>query len=409
MGSHAVPVLASRWPKRILPGLLALTLGGLFGCTTGLESLPPKTMPAKVPDATRVVPRLQDPAWFGEGVTFAPEPWADFAWARPDLDLRGQAVELAPWEVPAAPPTGDKATEAWKAKRDRVTQLLQQLVVEGLSLAQQVKPPPGSSPTYRLQGRVLAFDRQTRVAAKTGQVMGNIVLVPVNLILVVALNGAMHDIFLIRDVSGYHTEVLYQVKVVDLRTQSTVLALQSWLDFKSLEAPTHLRSAIWALTGGEAARRTWWPPLHAMEKKDGDQVWFKPGLDLRQARILCLPWMPEETLQAKVREKDLDRGLQATRMPGLLADPGGNMVGPWLSEAEGTLFLQGECPGPERMASLGCRVKLWDPGTGEVLGLLQVRKGFWRSNVEKDWVRRIRRHLQAQLGPSPHAGANQAP
>jgi hypothetical protein len=280
-----------------------------------------------------------------------------------------------------------------------VTQFVQALAAEGIALTQQMSIPAEVPPAYRVQGRVLAFDRQTRVAAKAGQIIGNIALVPVNLALLLLTNGHMNQLLFIGNVSGYRTEVLYQAKVVNLKTQTTVLALQSWMDFQSLQAPISLPATIWTLGGGEVAMRDWWPG-QSLHEEDGDQVWFQPGLDLSGTRIRCLRWLPGPTLDAKVAERDLAMGLQATRMPRLLAAAERDGTGPALSETEGSLYLQGLCPGPEPWRARTCRVKLWDPATGQVVGLMQVSKGFWRSHTEGDWVRRIQRHLRNQVGPA---------
>jgi len=353
--------------------------------------------PSTLPQGSKEQPVLQDPAWFGEGVRPAPLGRVPFAWARPGLDLRGQPMELAPWEVAAAPPPGAGAGGPWTTKRDQVTQVLQVLAAEGFALAQQWSPPGAAPPVYRVQGRVLAFDRQARVAAKAGQVAGNIALVPVNLALLLLSNGALNQPLFISGVSGYRTDVLFQVKAVDLRTGGTVLALQDRLDFKSLQSPTSLPAAIWELAGRPAAEATWWP-ARELHEADGDKVWFSSGLDLSQARIHCLRWLPGQSLDSELGEKELKWGLQANRMPRKLAEPEAEKGGPTLSETEGTLFLQGEAQ--PRNGPI-CRVRLWDPATGQVLGLMQVSKGFWRTDIEKDWARRIRKHLRSQKGPTP--------
>ncbi len=355
-----------------------------------LSALACRSRPLTVPEVPKEGPTIQDP-WFGAGVHLAPHPRVDLAWAAPALDLRGQAVDLAAWEVPGTPGPGIQAGEYWTTKRDLVTHLLQDLAAEGIVLAQQPKPPPGTPAAYRIHGRVLAFDRQARVAAKTGQILGNIVLVPIDLVGI--FTG--HEPIFIGPVSGYRTGVLFQVKVVDLRTNGTVLALQSRTDFKSLEAPTDLVTAIWNLSGGEMAARDWWP-TQELHKAGGDQVWFRPGLNLQGVRIRCLAWLPDFRLNGKVKERDLERNLQPIRMPRLLVESNDGIPGLNLSETEGTLYLQGLCPGPEGANLPTCRVKLWDPATGQVVGLMQVSKGFWRTDAEKDWARRIRRQLRAQ-------------
>jgi len=327
--------------------------------------------------------------WFGEGVRLEPGTQVDLAWAAPGLSLSGQAVELAGWEAPAAPGPGLKAEHGWIAERDLVTRVLQTLATDSIGLAQVPKPPDGTPAAYRLEGRVLAFGREARVAAKTGQFLGNLILVPVTGLL---FGGVAPGI---QGISGYQTEVLFQVKVVDLRTQDTVLAVHSRKNFKSLEAPVEVAAALWKLSGGEAAAHHWWP-AQELSEIDGDYVWFRPGMDMRGTRIRCLPWLPDYSRSAQVREKDIRRGLP-TRMPSLLvAEAPAGQPGPVLSEGAGDLYLQGHCDAFQgRGQSLSCRVKVWDPATGEVVGLMQVTKGFWQRNIEQDWARRIVHQLVA--------------
>ena len=353
--------------------------------------------PSTLPQGSKEQPVLQDPAWFGEGVRPAPLGRVPFAWARPGLDLRGQPMELAPWEVPAAPPSGAGAGGPWTTKRDQVTQVLQVLAAEGFALAQQWSPPGAAPPVYRVQGRVLAFDRQARVAAKAGQVAGNIALVPVNLALLLLSNGALNQPLFISGVSGYRTDVLFQVKAVDLRTGVTVLALQDRLDFKSLQSPTSLPAAIWELAGGPAAEATWWP-ARELHEADGDKVWFSSGLDLSQARIHCLRWLPGQSLDSELGEKELKWGLQANRMPRKLAEPEAEKGGPTLSETEGTLFLQGEAQPPKRAdlprQTLGSRHR---PGPRPHAGV----QGLLAHGHRKGLGPQIRKHLRSQKGPTP--------
>ncbi len=384
MPSSTLPVPPPPKPRSFLLGLACSLVLAVMAC---------QTAPTTVPQVRREPPALQDPTWFGEGVQLVPSGTVDFAWAPPNLDLRGQAIELAAWEVPATPPQGGEASKDWRDKRERVTQLLQAFTTEGIALAQQMTVPVEVPAAYRVQGRILSFDRQARVAEKAGQFLGNIVLVPVNLAVLLATRGAMFPPFFIGRVSGYRTEVLCQVKVVDLVTQRTVLGLQSWLDFKSLETPARLQATLWKLCGGEAMAKDWWPS-QKLQRQDGDEVWFQPGLDLSRASIRCLRWLPGPSLQGVFGEGDLERRLQANRMPSLLAEPQDDETGPFLSETKGSLYLQVSEP----WAKDTCWAKLWDPATGQVLGLMEVTKGFWSSDKHQDWARRIRRHLRAQRG-----------
>jgi hypothetical protein len=162
-----------------------------------------------------------------------------------------------------------------------------------------------------------------------------------------------------------------------------------------------LAEAIWDLSGGAAEARNGWPDQELSEV-GGDKVWFKPGLDLRGVHIRCLDWYPSFPPRSKVREKEIERGL-SSGMPGRLAgEPDGGMPGPVLSEHQGSLFLRGLCVEAGHGIPPGtCRVKLWDSATGEAVGLMQVSKGFWRTDARKDWARRILRQLRAQ-----HPGEN---
>lgn len=378
---------------RVIPALLVL---GFLAC----QPLP-RTTPEKPRERPARAETVQDPAWFGEGVQLTPHKHVDFAWAATGLNLQGQGVSFAPWEVPATPASGETPGAWWLSQRDKVTKVLQTLALEGVTLTQQLRLPPGSPPAYELRGRILSFDRQTRVGAKVGQTIGNVALVPVNLMLLLFDRGGSNPLVVpfIGGVSGFRTEVLYQVKVVDLRNQRTVLALQSWMDFRSLELPVSLREALWDLGGGPLATPGWWVAANLQEAQ-GDKVWFAPGLDLTGIRIRCLTWLPGPTLYQVSTESDLWHGLQAVRMPALLADPDGEQPDLKLSDQEGSLHLQGLCPWP---GARTCQVKLWDPATGQVMACMEVSAGVLAFDREWTWARKVREHLANRVTRPPDA------
>jgi len=359
-------------------GALAQVVRGL-GLLLLLPVLACHPRPSTVAEAQQA---SGDPdGWFGEGVQFQPGSGMELVWAEPGLNLSGQAVEMAEWEAPDAPGPGQEAGPSWIAGRDALVRELRTLTAESIGAAQEPRPPAGTPPAYRLEGRVLAFGKEARVAAKTGQVLGNLVLLPLEVFITHGAAAAG-----IEGVSGYRTEVLFQVKLVDLITRRTVLAIHCRRDFKSLEAPVELAAAIWELSGGA----NWWP-AQALDEHDGDRVWFRPDLDLRGARIRCLAWLPGYSHRARVREKDIGRGV-GHRMPGLLVDANDEgLAGPILSETAGDLYLQGE-----ELQGAVCRAKLWDPATRETLGLMEVGRGLWPTGAGKDWARRILGQLRNQ-------------
>ncbi|WP_243287404.1 DUF4410 domain-containing protein [Geothrix terrae] len=59
---------------------------------------PPKPAAPKAPLQDN---GLLDPAWFGDGTTFATGDDVDFFWIKPGLDLTGHTVFMKPWEDPA--------------------------------------------------------------------------------------------------------------------------------------------------------------------------------------------------------------------------------------------------------------------------------------------------------------------
>lgn len=44
---------------------------------------------------------LLDPAWFGEGISFAKSDDVDFFWMKPGLDLNGRTIQMKAWDDPA--------------------------------------------------------------------------------------------------------------------------------------------------------------------------------------------------------------------------------------------------------------------------------------------------------------------
>lgn len=373
----------------------------ILGC---LACQPVETGPGPVRPRPEQAMQVQDQSWFGEGVAMAPHPHADFAWSASDLSLFGQAVELAPWEVPATPESGEAPTAWWLEQREKVTRILQSLTVQGVRLAQQLRLPEDAPPAYRLQGRILAFDRQTRVGAKVGQSLGNILVVPVNLVLALGSTGGRQmGVPFFGRVSGFRTEVLYQLKLTDLRTQRTVLALQSWMDFRSLHLPVSLREALWDLGGGASATRSWWPAAN-MKEIQGGLAWFAPDLDLTGIPIRCLNWLPEPTGSLFIRESQLDSRLQALALPALLASKDPDDPDLLLSEREGSLYLQGQAFGPKTGT---CQVKLWDSASGRVLACLELTTGPLSFNPARDWVEQIRELLGTRVRPRP--GRKQPP
>lgn len=362
-------------------------------------------MPAcRRPQAEGVAPRppqaasVQDGAWFGEGIAWGPREGLDFVWAAEGLDLRGQPVELAPWTVSGTGPP---------RHREAVVKILQRQAVEGVALAQDMRLPEGSRPAYRLDGRILSFDRRAQVAAKAGQVAFNTLLVPVDaslLLLGIASGGGGFEkgmIPPIEGVAGYRTEALYQVRLQDLRTGRTVLAIQSWVRFDSLHVPSTLRGAVFGLAGGclELREPTCSEP---MAEVDGDQIWCAPDLDLTGIWIRCLNWKGGLPSGAGT-EAEERQGLLALRMLDLLVrereDP--RLL---LSLEKGTLHLQAES---SFVHGKQCRVRLWDPGTGRVVCHMVITSGLDGPDLEKDWARRIRRHLGTRLrdeGATSEAG-----
>jgi len=77
------------------------------GPTPGPASAPaPAAAPAVTPKPAAPKPALLDdglldPAWFGEGVSFAKGDDVDFFWIKPGLDLSGRVLWMKPWEDPA--------------------------------------------------------------------------------------------------------------------------------------------------------------------------------------------------------------------------------------------------------------------------------------------------------------------
>lgn len=338
---------------------------------------------------------VQDPAWFGEGIDWSPRLGLDFAWAAEGLDVRGKSVELAPWTVVAGGPP---------RHRESVVQILQRQAVEGVALAQEMQVPAGNPPAYRLEGRILSLDRRTRVGAKAGQVAYNTLLVPVDatliLLAIASGGGGMQKgmIMPMEDVPGYRTEVLYQVRLQDLATGRPVLAIQSWARFDSLHVPRTLRGVIFTLAGG-SQNPLEFETSESLVEEGGDQLWWAPGLDLTGAWIRCLNWKGED-LWGEATEAQERQGLLAIRMPDLLIGERED-ARLLLSRDRGTLFLQAGYP---LVRGKQCRVKLWDSETGRVLGRMVITSGRDGPELEKDWARRIRRHLAGRI-----PGAQAAP
>jgi hypothetical protein len=61
----------------------------------------PADQPRPATKAALLDEGLLDPAWFGEGVTFAKGEDVDFFWIKPGVDLAGHTVFMKPWDDPA--------------------------------------------------------------------------------------------------------------------------------------------------------------------------------------------------------------------------------------------------------------------------------------------------------------------
>jgi hypothetical protein len=333
------------------------------------SALPPAT--ADSHEKERLDDGLQDPAWFGPGITWTRGHGVDLQWARPGAHLDRPLVYLVPWDMPSLPSGKDALDHAMGGQVSEVLQACLRLSL-GQPNGVQLARAPEASP-YHAVGRVVDA---THIREGPQAVLGPL--------------------------SGWPS-VAWDFKVVDTRTGETLLATHHRAVMAGHFAWMKLVTQNLATMAGLAKsdEEAWAMPEEAERLPGGGKFWYQKGLQLEAKAIHLLPWQADTDSDLALWRgwaSGIGPAFASSMLPALVQQMAAQGLRP-AEPAEAAYLLQGRVFNAPRHLFAQFQAVLLDASTGTVVARFAIPSGFTSNPAPKVAARMVNALLKLQAAP----------